>query len=54
MERDLENRKSYMLNPFRASIFAKKVFTHHETHGGGGGGGGYGLKIHGRANFFTV
>ena len=27
---DLQNRKSlYMLKPFRASIFAKKVFKHH-------------------------
>ena len=24
-ERDLENRKSYMLNPFRASNFAKEI-----------------------------
>ena len=30
-ERGLENRKSYMLKPFRASIFAKNVFKHYGT-----------------------
>ena len=28
-ESGLQNRKSHILNSFRASVFAKKVFTHH-------------------------
>ena len=32
LRRDIKNRKRYLLNPFCASIFAKKVLKHRGTH----------------------